>query len=112
MDKALLLVEQGDLVDVVDVEHMTPVKLARPLVVLEVPGVVDGGPVVGGEVDFVRIRVIGFTAQAPLVLHAQTSLEAAIAAIGVVLIRADTGVALIFPVGVLTACVGEATVAS
>ena len=61
--------EEGQVVHVVGADHLTPVERARALVILQVAGVADAGQVVGGEIDFVRLRVIEFTAQAPLVLQ-------------------------------------------
>jgi len=95
VNQALALGEDGQLVDVVGIDDVTPVESTGALVVLGVPGVADVVEVIAGEVDFVRVGVIELAAEAPAVLDAETNLEAVVVSVGGVLLLVDVGVALV-----------------
>jgi hypothetical protein len=84
LEQTLALVEERQVVDVVDVEDVTAIQVARTLVILRIPGVVEADAVLVGNIDFVRPRVIDIAAQAPAVLDAETGLEAVVGAVGLV----------------------------
>ncbi len=93
--RPLALGEERQVVDVVGADHLTPVERARTLVILQVERVADRGQVIRGEIDLVRVRVIEFAAEAPLVLQTQTGLEAVVVAVGGVFFLGDAVVALV-----------------
>ena len=70
------------MIDVVDAEDVTAIKRTGTLVILQIPWVAGIVLVLRGEIDFVRPRVIDFTAQAPAVLNAKSRLEAVVVSVG------------------------------
>ena len=60
VNQFVALGEKGYLVDVVGVDYMPAIQVARTLVVLQVPRIADGIQVVAGEIDLVRVRVSVF----------------------------------------------------
>ena len=64
-------------------------KLPDPFIVLNVERIVDTGVVGAGDVDFVRVGVIDFTAESPAVLNTQAGLETVVVSVGVVLLLRD-----------------------
>src|SRR5579863_2635872 len=79
------LIEDGQAIDVVPMEDLTAVITTAPLVVLQVPRVLDsnvevladpaGVQILIGQVDGVRVGVVQFPTQTPLVLDPEARLE-------------------------------------
>ena len=51
--------------------------------------------VIGGDIDFVRPRIVEFTAQAPTILDTKTGLESVVVSVGGVLLLVDAAPTLI-----------------
>ncbi len=89
MRKARCL-EDGQLVDVVHAEDLAAIEATGSLHVLNVEWIVDARVVSTGDVDFVRVGVIDFTAESPTALDTEAGLETVVVAVGVVFLLGNS----------------------
>src|SRR5579885_750638 len=89
--------EERNVVDVVEIQDMTTVQVARALVILQIERIADLREVRASNlrIDLVRPRVIHFEAQAVPALLAQSNLQTVVAGGGLVGLFANVVVTLV-----------------